>query len=359
MESENQLSAGNISGYPPQENRRDISIDMMSAVPTETLKDKEELIVSTVYPKPLTEHTLSNIRESMSSEIINGMSVVAARAFDVETIQKSNIPIQSVDYPVYTGLKEITQAYSERIKKNGLSPNEFVKTVTDIAGEFLMHTNEKKGQIETNSLLETMISKKQFGLLRLDSAQALIDIPSTVRILKDIKNSVKGKSFYSAIEIKPSKDLPDLMSNINAYEDLKNILSKENLPLLLSLDIRAIAPFFENPAILAQMNEDQKQQFWEESENRRIQFIDNILTNSPKDIGLIELSGTNYYGKMDHSSPFTDKPAMTTVDLVQRKEKNNTTWGLPSNKLGFVIETHPTILKQLTDQLVENGKILL
>ena len=359
MENENQQLSENANENLQQLERRNISLDMMSAIPTETLKDKGELLVSTVYPKPLTEHTLNNISESMDSEIINGMSVVSARAFDIETILKSNIPIQSVDYPVYTGLKKIAEAYSERIKKNGTSPKEFVKTITNVAGEFLMHTNEQEGQIETKSLLNTMMSKEKFGLLRLDSAQALDNIPSTVRILKDIKNDMNGRSFYSAIELKPSKNLPDLVSNLNAYEDLKNILSRENLPLLLSLDIRAIAPFFETPVNFEHMTQEQKQQFWEEAENRRIQFIDNILTNTPKDIGLIELSGTDYYGRINHSSPLTDKTAMTTVDLVQQKEKNNTAWGLPNSKLGFVIETHPTILKQLSAELAENGKTLL
>lgn len=352
----------NINSKPGQiedGDNRNIALDMMSAVPTENITDKGELLLSTVYPKPLTEHTLKNIESSMESEIINGMSVVAARAFDMQTIQNSEVPVQSVDYPIFSGLREITSIYAKRLKEDGVSPKQFVKAVTNIAGEYLMHTTEEKGQKDTKDLLKDMMSKEKFGILRLDSTQAFSDIPATVRILKDMKSNLNNRSFYSAVEIKPSEKLPDLQSNLNAYNDLKTRLVNEDLPLLISLDIRAIAPFFEASRNFEQMTDEQKRIFWEQSEEKRIQFIDNILTNSPKDIGLIELSGTNYYDRINHSSPFEDKPSQVTVDLVQQKEKSNPTWGLPNSKLGFIIETHPVILKQFTKELSEKGKTLL
>ncbi|MGI5897625.1 MAG: hypothetical protein ACOX6Q_00470 [Candidatus Dojkabacteria bacterium] len=341
------------------EQQREIALDTMSTVPIESIADKAKLLLAPQYPTPLTEGTLENIKSSMESQIINGMSVVAARAFDIESMLNSDIPIHSVDYPVFSGLTDIATAYIERTKQQGFSPKKLAKSIANIAGEYLMHTTQEKGQRDTYRLLEDMISKRQFGILRLDSTTALSDTKATMKILRDMKARLQGRTFYSAVEIKPSEVLPTLESNFNAYNDLKKELSSDGLPLLISLDVRAIAPFFEEKQNIAKMTEEQKNIFWNKSEQNRIAFIEKILTDSPRDIGLIELSGTNYYDRINHSSPFTDKPSMSTIDMIKEKEKTNIEWGIPNKNLGIIFETHPVILRKFIEELEEKGRVFL
>ena len=171
MESEQILQSESTEITKPQ---RDIALDLMSAVPADNYV---EVGLSLVNPKPFTTHTLENIEKAKESEIVNSMSVVCARAFDLDTLLESDIDIHSVDYPVYTGFRAIISAYREKNKDKVLKPKEFAKIVANIAGEFLMHTDEPKGDQGTRSLLEKMIESKKYGILRLDSTFAFPNTP--------------------------------------------------------------------------------------------------------------------------------------------------------------------------------------
>ena len=333
MESEQILQSESTEITKPQ---RDIALDLMSAVPADNYV---EVGLSLVNPKPFTTHTLENIEKAKESEIVNSMSVVCARAFDLDTLLESDIDIHSVDYPVYTGFRAIISAYREKNKDKVLKPKEFAKIVANIAGEFLMHTDEPKGDQGTRSLLEKMIESKKYGILRLDSTFAFPNTQSTEKIVRDMKDSLQNKNLACAVEIKPNKDvqgLDTLESNLQAYQDLKERLERISVPLAISLDVQGISKFFTN------------------DETKAMEVIENMLLQDHKNIGLLELSGPN------HTSPFSDTTAINTINISKNIEKSGRPWAFPNKKIGLILETHPLIFKDLLKELkTESNKNLV
>lgn len=307
--------------------RRDVALDLMSAVPADKYV---EVGLSLVNPKPFTSHTLENIEKATESEVVNSMSVVCARAFDLDTLLNSDIDIHSVDYPLYTGFKAILSAYRDRARNNLLKPKELLKVATNVVGEFLMHADESSGGSGTESLLNKMIDSKKYGILRLDSTSALPNTQATEKIIRGMKDSLQNKNFACAVEIKPNENVESLNTlegNLQAYEDLKMRLEKISVPLAISLDVQGISKFFKD------------------DQSKAIEIIQNLLLQDQHKIGLLELSGPN------HSSPFQDKTSLSSIDISKQIEKSGKEWALQSKKIGLIIETHPLIFNDLLKEL--------
>ena len=312
--------------------RRDISIDMMAAV---NIENKLNVATSLVNQKAFTKDTLDNISWIQETGIVNGMSVVPARAFDTETIINSSNEIHSIDFPLSTGFKEIISAYSGIIKNEKMSPRKLLSMATSIGGEFLMHTDKGKEIPETKKIIEEMILRENFGILRMDSAIHLTDMKKTVETLREMKSNIADFPLYVAIELKPSKILPSFESNINAFNDLNKKLMNENIESYISLDVRALSLFFN-------------------TEEESIEKIGNIIGQTPEIIGFMEISGKN------HISPLGDTVSEASIQMVKDAERHKLPWGNKWNrkKLGFIIETHPRYLKDLNKQLSENRNIV-